>query len=77
MRVPDVHRPHVFGQGQANDPLDQVIHEAERAGLLAVAMDRDRLTPERLLDERRTRPSRARILGPYVLNIRTIRTGTP
>ena len=54
-RVAEVHRLVVVAVDQAQEALDQVGHEAERARLAPVAEDRERLVLERLADEGRDR----------------------
>src|SRR5919204_6129123 len=51
--VPEIDRPGAVPRHQPPEPLDQVAHVAERPGLRALAMDRDRLTGEGLTEERR------------------------
>ena len=51
VRVADVHRADVVGLEQRAQPLDLVAHEAERTGLLAVAVDGERLAAHRLREE--------------------------
>ena len=51
--IAQVHRPGdgVGRRHQAHQPVDQIIHVAKRPGLGAVAVNGDRLVPERLHDE--------------------------
>ena len=59
MRVADIDRPDhlVIGRHQPHHPLDQVVHEAERPRLAAIAVQRDRLVVQRLHDEVRHDPA--------------------
>ena len=52
LRVADVDGEMLVGFGEPRGCLDQVVDVAERAGLAAVAEDRDRLAGERLPHER-------------------------
>jgi hypothetical protein len=51
---------------QPPEPVDEIVHVAERPGLGAVAVDRHRITADRLPDERRHRPP---VVGPHPLPV--------
>mmetsp|Transcript_7528 Transcript_7528/g.9355 ORF Transcript_7528/g.9355 Transcript_7528/m.9355 type:complete len:210 (-) Transcript_7528:710-1339(-) len=49
--IPEIYRPVVLPVHEFHEPIHEVVHELKRAGLLALAVDRDWFTLECLNDE--------------------------